>query len=163
MQNAGIVLMSDYIKILFDRLGLLENNQFSSVENQLKAVHYLQFVVTGQSKTEEELLPLIKILCGLHPSTPIQKGIELAPNEVELINGLINAVINYWPAIGGTTIDGFRGNWLVREGSLTDHEDKWELTVDKRAYDLLINKSPFNFSMIKYPWMDKVMHVNWPY
>ena len=163
VRNAGVVLISDYIKILFDRLGLLENDTFSTTDNQLRAIHFLQYVITGQSKTDEDLLPLIKVLCGVHPTTPITSGIEITLQEKELIDGLITAVINYWPTIGDTSIDGFRGNWLVRDGTLTENEETWELTVDKRGYDILINKSPFNLSMIKYPWMDKIMHTHWPY
>lgn len=72
-------------------------------------------------------------------------------------------MISYWPAIGNTSVNGFRGNWLVRDGLLTELEDKWELTVEKRAYDVLIHQSPFSFSIIKLPWMEKPLHVTWPY
>jgi hypothetical protein len=30
-----------------------------------------------------------------------------------------------------------RGNFLVRDGLLSEEQDKWELTVEKRAYDIL--------------------------
>jgi hypothetical protein len=32
--------------------------------------------------------------------------------------------------------------WLVRDGILQEFEAHWELTVDKRAYDILINQAP---------------------
>ncbi len=96
-------------------------------------------------------------------SNPIREGITLSANERILVDGLIKAAIGYWPAIGNCSIDGFRGNWLVRDGLLTEFEDKWELTVEKRSYDILIHKSPFSFSIIKYPWMAKPLHVTWPY
>ena len=96
-------------------------------------------------------------------SQPVKDGITITDEQKELIEGLINAVINYWPAIGQCSIDGFRGNWLVRDGLLTEQDDRWELIVEKRAYDLLINRSPFSFSIIKHPWMKKPLHVTWPY
>ncbi|PCI96271.1 MAG: hypothetical protein COB15_10905 [Flavobacteriales bacterium] len=163
VKNAGMVLLSDYIKMLFDRLDLLEDNEFKNKKLQIAAIHYLQYVITGHSATEESLLTLNKVICGIHPNKPITKGIEITKDEKELINGLVNAVIGYWSAIGETSIDGFRGNWLVRNGLLTEQDDKWELVVDKKPYDLLINKSPFAFSIIKYPWMEKPIHVTWPY
>ncbi len=163
VKNAGMVLMADYFKMLFDRLGLLKENVFLSDEAQLKSIHYLQYIVTGHSSTLESMLPLNKVICGIELNAPIPAGIEITADQSELINGLIKAVIGYWPAIGETSIDGFRGNWLVRDGMLTEHEDKWELVVEKRAYDLLISKSPFAFSIIKYPWMEKPIHVTWPY
>ncbi|WP_264563992.1 contractile injection system tape measure protein [Flavobacterium sp. N3904] len=163
VRNAGIVILNSYIVMLFERLKLVLNNQFSSTENQINAVHYLQYVITGLSKTEETFLPLNKVLCGLPLTHAVPDGIEISNDNKQLIDGLIKAAISYWSAIGDCSIDGFRGNWLVRDGILVELADKWELTVDKRAYDVLINKSPFAFSIIKYPWMDKPLHVIWPY
>ncbi|TRX42794.1 hypothetical protein FNW21_00230 [Flavobacterium restrictum] len=108
-------------------------------------------------------MPLNKVLCGLPLATPVADGIEIIDSQKNLIAGLINAVISHWTTIGDTSVDGFRGNWLVRDGLLVEKEERWELTVDKRAYDLLIHKSPFSFSIIKYTWMLKPLHVIWLY
>ena len=163
IKNAGLVLLNSYIPMLFDRLAVVKNNHFLNTTTQLNAVHYLQYVVTGLSNTEEPFLVINKILCGLAVQEPVQDGIVITDAQQQLIDGLINAVIAHWPAVGSSSISGFRGNWLVRDGLLTEQEDKWELTVEKRAYDILINKCPFSFSIIKYPWMNKPLHVNWNY
>ena len=163
VNNAGLVLLNSYIPILFDRLGFMSDKKFLNETIHVNAVHYLQYVVTGLSKTDEIHLPLNKILCGLPLSHPVPGSIDISDEHKKLIDGLINAAIGYWPAIGETSIAGFRGNWLVRDGLLIEQEEKWELIVEKRAYDLLIDKSPFSFSIIKYMWMDKPLHVTWPY
>lgn len=163
VRNAGIVLLNDYVVMLFERLGLVTDNKFTSIENQISAVQYLQYVVTGLTQTEETYLPLNKVLCGLSMLHTVPDEIEISEANRQLINGLIQAAISYWDAIGECSVSGFRGNWLVREGTLFEMEDRWELTVDKKPYDVLINKSPFAFSIMKYPWMDKPLHVNWPY
>jgi hypothetical protein len=163
IRNAGVVLLNDYISMLFERLKLTSENKFISNEHQIRAVQYLQYVITGMQETEEIYLPLNKILCGLPLTDTVPDFVEISGQEKQLINGLIQAVISHWPEIGDCSIDGFRGNWLVRDGILVELEDKWELTVDKRAYDILINRSPFAFSIIKYHWMDKPLHVVWPY
>ena len=161
--NAGIVLLNNYIIQLFERLGLLDKKKFRSVARQLEAVHYLQFLATGSKQTEESFLPLNKILCGLDPATPVPAEISLTQEEEELFEGMINAVAKHWPEIGNTSIDGFRGNWLVRDGVLYAEEEKWQLVVEKRPYDILISKAPFSFSIIRLPWMEKPLHVTWPY
>lgn len=163
IKNAGLVILNNYIEMLFERLHLTSNKQFTSVENQRKTVHYLQYLVTGLSNTEETTLPLNKVLCGLPITQTVPNGITISDEEKELIYGLIRAAISYWSSIGQTSVEGFRGNWLVRDGLLQELEDRWELTVEKRAYDLLIHKSPFSFSIIKYPWMEKPLHVIWGY
>lgn len=161
VSNAGMVLLNSYYSMLFDRLGLTANKQFVSKEAQLEAVHYLQFVVTGQPQTEEQLLVLNKLFCGLPFEKPVKEGIEISTENRQLIGGMVQSAISYWNAIGETTVNGFRGNWLVREGILYEEEDRWNLTVEKRAYDILLDKSPFSFSIIKYPWMQKPLHVTW--
>lgn len=163
IHNAGLVIMNTYISMLFDRLGLTDKNAFVSEESQVDAVHYLQYLVTGLSQTEESLLVLNKVICGISIQTPIKDGIEISKDHEALIQGLIEAAIGYWPAIGECSIDGFRGNWLVREGILREEPDRWTLTVEKRAYDILMLKSPFSFSIIKLPWMIKPLHITWSF
>lgn len=163
VKNAGITILNSYIVMLFERLELVVDNQFTSTENLINSVHYLQYVITGLSNTEEAYLPLNKVLCDLPIAYTVPDRIEISEESKQLIDGLIKAAISFWSAIGDCSVDGFRGNWLVRDGILVELADKWELTVDKRAYDILINKSPFEFSIIKYPWMEKPLHVIWPY
>jgi len=161
VHNAGFVILNSYFKILFDRLGITENFTFKSTEDQLNAVNYLQYTITGSTKTEESTMTLNKVICGIAPTTTIKNDLAISESDKSLSEGLIKAAIGYWPAIGETSVNGFRGNWLVRDGILKEEEEYWELTVEKRAYDILLNRSPFSFSMIKLPWMSKSLHVNW--
>ncbi|MFK7748135.1 MAG: contractile injection system tape measure protein [Kordia sp.] len=161
--NAGLVMLNTYFLMLLDRLGIVKDKEFISENAQLDAIHYLQYIVTGLTETEESLLTLNKILVGLPPNVPVKSSIEMTDEQKQLIDGMIQAAIHHWTAIGDTSINGFRGNWLVREGILRETEDRWELTVEKRAYDILMLKSPFSFSIIKLPWMEKPLHVTWPF
>ncbi len=161
--NAGVVLINGYLPMLFDRLGLLNNREFVSIEARENAVHYLQYVITGLTYTEEVYLPLNKVLCGLPLEQALKSGIDISDKDKHTIESMIKAIIGHWPVIGASSIEGFRGNWLVRDGLLKEQEEKWEIVVEKRPYDLLINKSPFSLSMIKYPWMSKRLEIIWPY
>jgi hypothetical protein len=163
IQNAGLVILNSYIPILFERLQLTHEKQFTSLKNQQNAVQYLQYLATGSSKTEQTYLSLNKILCGLNLNSDVPDEIVISAENKQLYDSLIEAAIAHWSIIGKCSIDGFRSNWLVRDGLLKESEDKWELIVDKRAYDLLIARSPFSFSVIKFPWMNKPLYVNWPF
>ena len=163
VNNAGLVLLNGYIELLFDRLGLFNGSRtFLNAEAPFYAIKYLQFLATGTINTEKDVLVLNNILCGVPLLTPIKHDLEVSATNKELIESLIKAAIGQWPQIGQSSIDGFRGNWLLREGLLVEYADRWELTVEKKAYDILIARSPFSLSVIKYPWMDKPIHVNWP-
>lgn len=163
VNNAGLVLLQGYLPIYLEHLNLVQDRAFCSPEDQRRAVHYLQLLVTGQTKTEEPYLLLNKLLCGLPLSAPIEAGIEPSPEEMDLAKSLIQAVIGHWTAIGSSSVEGFRGNWLVRNGTLGERKNRWELAVEKRAYDLLLNKAPFSFSIVKFAWMEQSLHVNWTF
>jgi hypothetical protein len=105
---------------------------------------------------------LNKLICGLGVTQPVEAGITLSQSDIDTVHSLIDAVCNYWPAIGKTSIDGFRGNWLVRNGTLTEAQDHWDLIVEKRVYDILISRSPLSYSIVKLPWMEKPIYVTWP-
>ena len=160
-KNSGLVLLNSYILMLFNRLELTENDKFKDAIAQQKAVLSLQYIATGQANSINEHLNLNKVLCGLPLSTTINSGITFSSNEIEQMNGLLSAMISYWKEIGETSIDGFRVNWLVRDGILKEDPEKWDITVERRAYDVLLNYAPFSFSMIKLPWMLKPLEVTW--
>jgi hypothetical protein len=162
VSNAGLVIMQNFIQNYFTKLDLTADKGFVSEQAQLDAVHWLQFLVTGHQNIDETHLALNKVLCGLPLSTPVAAGIEVSDERRELAQGLIDAVIQYWTAIGSSSIEGFRGNWLVRDGLLRETEDSWELVVEKRPYDLLLDRLPFGFSLVRLPWMDKPLYVTWP-
>jgi len=127
----------------------------------LDAVHYYQYLVTGLTQTDESLMTLNKVLCDIAPTIPIKDSLEISEEHKKVIDGLIQSAINSWSAVGDTSVNEFRENWLVRDGILRETEECWELSVETRIYDLLINKSPF--SIIKLPWMKKPLHVTWSY
>lgn len=161
VKNAGLVLLNSYNVMLFQRLHLLENNQFVSESEYVKAVSYLQYLATGISQEDESLLSLNKILCGIGVQDSIGNSVEISDQDKVVIDNLIESAINYWPAIGVSTISEFQGNWLMRNGILMETEDRWELSIEKKVYDVLLNTSPFSFSIIKLPWMPKPLHVKW--
>jgi len=164
VNNAGLVLLNGYIKMLFERLALLSANAaFLTPDALFNAIQYLQFLATGTNDTGKDVLALNKVICGVSLLMPVKHDLVFSDRNKELIDGLIKAAISHWPQIGQSSVDSFRGNWLLRDGILVEYADKWELTVEKKAYDILIAQSPFSFSVIKYPWMDKPIHVNWPF
>jgi hypothetical protein len=161
--NSGLVLLNGYIQTYLDRLGLLEGSNFKGKMQQNECVHYLQFLATGRSQASESHLNFNKLLCGLEIERPIANDLRISDANQNLSEGMLAAAINHWSAIGQSSIDGFRGNWLIRNGLLVETEDRWELKVEKVSYDILLNQSPFSFEIIKFPWMKKPIYVQWPY
>lgn len=159
--NAGLVLIHTYFPTLFDRSGLLEDGIFKDLEAAQRAVHLLHFLSTGREESEEEHLVLNKVLCGLPVREPIGADFQITEPEKELIEGMLQAVIGYWDAIGNSSLEGFRGAWMVREGKLEEWEENWELTVEQRSYDALMDSLPFSYTLVMHPWMNKHLTVSW--
>jgi len=160
--NAGLVLFQQFIPVYLERLQLISNHQFCSVEAQRKAVHYIQLLATGQTRTEERQLALNKLLCGLPLTEQVGIGITPTTQELALAVALVRAVIDMWPTVSSTSRDSFRQSFLIRAGTLIEHENSWELAVEKRTYDTLLNQFPINYSIIYSPWMEKPLNVSWP-
>lgn len=159
--DAGLVLLHYYFPQLFARLGLLEGQLFTTPEAAARAIAALHYLATGQERTESDSLPLCKLLTGVPLDTRVP-GAELSDEQRRLCDSVLQAVIAQWPAIGEQSLDGFRGNFLRRQGTLVQDSEGWTLTVEKRAYDLLIARSPFHFAIVRHRWMPQPIRVTWP-
>jgi hypothetical protein len=164
--NAGLVLTSVYHPHLFERLGLLVEGEdgrrrFRDAEAVSRGVHLLQYLVDGSTSTPEPALVLNKLLCGAAPATPVDASIRITEEEKATCDGLLQAVIANWPAIGGTSVPGLCETFLQREGRLVAADDGWKLTVQRRTLDVLVDQVPWGFSIVLHPWMPLPLHVSW--
>ncbi len=158
--NAGLVLVHPYLAFLFEHSGLMKDGKFLDPESALRAIAMLHYASTGLEAFKEEDHVLNKVLCGVNvQENSIQA--ELTGTEKEMINSMLRAFAEHWSVIKNSTEDDVRGNWLIREGKLSETEECWELTVKRQPYDLLMDSLPFTLSPIKYPWMKKMIMIQW--
>ena len=161
VKNAGIVILNSYIPMLFERLGFTVEKKFVDTEAQYEAVKCLQYLAMGEAATPKDNLSLNKVMCGLSTETVVRFGKVTAEQET-LMESLMAGVIRHWERIGNTTADGLRMQFFFRNGILAASDDQWQLAVDKANYDIILHQSPFTFSIIRFPWMDRPLHVKWP-
>jgi hypothetical protein len=133
-------------------------NDFKSAE---KAVHLLQYLASGKTESPEYELILNKILCDIDVHYPVNKNVMLQEFEKNEADDLIHSVIKNWNAIKNTSPDGFKEAFMKRAGILINEEDKWILKVERKTYDILLDKIPWSYSVIKLPWMKKILYVEW--
>ncbi|MBY0571866.1 MAG: hypothetical protein K2P61_11310 [Burkholderiaceae bacterium] len=161
VMNAGLVIVAPYIQRLFGILELTKNSAFIDDAAAQRAIHLLQYIVTGEEQTPEYQLTLNKLLCGIHGGVPIIAGIQMTDHEKEVIQQMLVGVITHWSAIGKTSIQGLRETFLQREGHLFKQEESWQLHIPSATFDMLLDRLPWSFSMIKFPWMPEPLHVTW--
>ena len=121
----------------------------------------LQLIVSPAARFPEYEMPLNKILCGLDLPDPL--ALDFKPSEPEKANAetLLRSAIQAWPKVAGTSLEGFRNSFLLRRGRLTHAENKWQLLVEKRGYDVLLTTIPWGFGIIKHSWMPTPVYVEW--
>lgn len=161
INNAGLILLHPYLSFCFDALGLREGQQFKDEAAKHRAVQLLGYLAYGEEEIPEYDLVLPKILCGILPAEPVKRFIPLTNAEKNEANELLAAVISHWNALGNTSPDGLRGNFLLREGKLEWKEEEWQLYVTQQAYDMLLNRLPWGFSVVGLSWMPWLIKTVW--
>lgn len=161
INNAGIVLIWPFLPTLFKGLEWMEDNEFKSEELQYKAVWFLQFLATGSTEADESELVLNKLLTGLRAETPVPAAFNLTDEEKEEGEHLLKVVIQNWSVLKGTSVDGFRATFLRKEGLLKKDFTGWKLYVERSTMDVLLEKLPWSYSVIKLPWVTEMIFVEW--
>ena len=159
--NAGQVLAAPYLQRLFGMLELVAEGRFGDEEKAGRACHLLQFMVDTRSAAPEHELVLNKLLCGMDLRQPLEGGIEVSDRERGTIEGLLKSMIANWSILGNTSVAGLRETFLQRQGVLHFENDAWQLKVESKGVDVLLDRLPWSFSVIRYPWMAHPVMVEW--
>ncbi len=161
VQNAGLVILWPFLGRYFDLLEMTEKGEFKSPELAARAALLLQFIATGKATAAEHELLLNKLLCGILPSMPVPREIELTDKETEITDMMLKGVLQNWEKLRNSSVDALREGFLVRDGYLREKEMLWELQVEKRTLDILMKSMPWSFGTVKLPWMKKRLVVQW--
>ena len=161
IHNAGLVILAPFLPRYFDMLEMTADGAFVAEEAAARGAHLLQYLVTGQTETPEQLMVFNKILCGLALETPLPLSIDLTEKELDISGQLLNSALANWEKMSGSTVDNLRATFLIREGRLLEHEDSWELKVESKTFDVLMEYLPWSTALVKLPWMSKRIEVEW--
>ena len=161
IQNAGLVILNPFLAPLFSRLGLVNNGQFIHKAAQQRAAAVLQYIATGNIHASDDDLLLNKVLCGISAEETIPRAVELTNEELIVINELFILVKDRWEKMRNTSDEALRSSFLAREGLFIMQDRSCRLTITKNVFDVLIQTLPWNIGMIKLPWMEKYIYVEW--
>ncbi len=162
IDNAGVVLIGPYLPKFWEQLGWVADNRFNDPETAWLAVQMIQFLCDGQSETPPEyLLALPKILCGFRPDALFEPPRPLNEEEMAAGETLLEAVLEHVPGLGLRTTGALRGSFLLRKGVLRSGDFQWLLHVEKETYDIVLQKVPWGFQVLKFSWMETAVFVEW--
>ena len=166
IHNAGLVLVTPFLPQMFQSLDMMQRGQnnrltWKSPDLACRAVHLLQFLVDGQTSAPEATLPLNKLICGLPLEAPIDRSIELSPQEHDACASVTSAILAHWQVVSNSSPEGLRETFFQREGKLEHKSDRWALSVQRKTLDVLVDQIPWSFRIIFHDWMTEPLHVNW--
>ena len=164
--NAGLVLAGAFLPHLFRTLDMLGQNEAGATQlrdhdTASRAVHLLQYLVDGRCSAPEPLLVLNKIMCGMPVEAPVAREIEPTERERELCDSLLAAMIARWEIIQDSSVAALRETFLQRDGRLVRKGEGWELRVERKTLDVLVDRVPWTISLIFNAWMPYPLHVTW--
>lgn len=161
VDNAGIILLWPFMKPVFSGLDYLEGKSFKDEMSRERAALLLQHAASGNTVLPEHDLLLNKLLVGLDVEHPLPAEPDYSDLELQASENLIRSTITYWKALREMTNDGFRGSFMHREGILQFKGQFWELRVEQKAFDILMNQLPWGIRTVMLPWLDYSFMVEW--
>ncbi len=161
VKGAGIILLAPFLKSFFTTLQLLQANEWVTRQAQIKAVYLLKYLGNGPQQYEEYQLVLEKLLCGLPINHPIEAAPEFTQAETDEAQDLLLSVLEHWQRLKNTSVNGLRESFFKRDGILTAKENNWQLQVERKTMDVLLESIPWGFSTISLPWNKYIIFTEW--
>jgi len=161
INNAGLCLLWPYLASFFERLELVQNGRFRNHAAKQCAVSLLHYLVAEDTDPPEYFLPFNKLLCAMAIDDVFELETPLTSAQIEACDELLAAVIDNAPVLNQLSLNGFRGSFLLREGSLSAGEGCWLLRVERKTYDLVLERFPWSWQWFKLPWMEHPFRVEW--
>ena len=159
--HAGLVLLHPFFKSLFNHLGITRENHFISTQLQEKAVALLHFIATGLTDAEEYQLVVPKILCSYPLEQSLSGEVELSETDKTEALDMIKAAIEQWAILKNTSADGLREGFLHRNGKIYTKDRNICFVIESHAIDVLLDHLPWNLSIVKLPWIEELIKVEW--
>jgi len=159
--NAGLIIIWPFFTRLFEQLELMNNGEFLDTSTRNRAIYILQYLAYNHIEYPEYELVLNKILVGMPIQDHVKPIEKLTLDERNMASSLMKGLILNWEKVKNSSIDGIQETFFQREGWLSLNRDYNKLMIPKKGVDVLVESIPWNLSLIKQPWMEKPLHIEW--
>jgi len=159
VDNAGLVLIHPFLKHFFNGIGLLDEN--NKITDKVLATHVLHYVATGNECDFEQTMLLEKYLVGLDPFESIPREITISETIKLEVENLMMAVRENWKPMKSSSVEAVRETFIQRQGKLINESPNPRLVVERKTVDILLNQLNWTISIIRLPWLDEIIFVEW--
>ncbi|MCX8525305.1 contractile injection system tape measure protein [Chryseobacterium formosus] len=160
VQNAGLILIHPFIKTLFEYCNLLhpKTHQLTDPES---CAHLLHYIATGKTNAPEYDMTFEKFLCNIPINQTINRHIKISRKHKTQAKNVIESVQHNWNPMKKSSAALLQNEFFQRSGKLVASDHDFTLTIERKTQDILLDKLGWGISMIKLPWQEKFILVNW--
>ncbi|MDV7698771.1 contractile injection system tape measure protein [Chryseobacterium soli] len=160
VQNAGLILIHPFIKTFFEDCGLLHPKTQQLLDPELCA-HILHYIATGKTNAPEHDMVFEKFLCNIPVNQTINRHIKLSRKHKSQAKKVIESVQHNWPPMKTSSVALLQNEFFQRSGKLVATDYDYNLTIERKTQDILLDRLAWGIGLIKLPWQEKFIFVNW--
>ncbi|MDE1480956.1 contractile injection system tape measure protein [Xenorhabdus bovienii] len=160
VSNAGCMILWPLLPTFFSTFGLLDKNQFISLEAQREAVCLLDWLIWAEDEIPAWRLTLNKVICGL-PMNDNALWRAPAPEQQTLISHWLENTIVQLPAWKKMGVSDVRHLFLQRSGELSELNGVTNIHIKPEVYDALIGEWPWPINMASFSWLKQPLTMTW--
>lgn len=158
--NCGIVIMHVFLSKFFQNLGLLEGEKIKNRNAQIKAIQLLHYLSTATNHfAEQSDITIFKVLVNLPQQEHIAFKEQLTAIEIGECKFLFQSFINHWSAVKKTSINEIQRLFIQKRGIIIEKEQSIEIYLEKSPIDFLLDQLPYNYHILKLPWIKNLFSV----
>ena len=160
INNAGLILIHPFIKTFFEECNLIHPKTNQLKDPELSA-HLLHYITTGKTCAPEYNMIFEKFLCNIPIHQPIRKNVKISKKHKIQAQNIIESVQYHWKPMKNSSVELLRNEFFQRPGKLSFNENQNTITVERKMQDILLDQLSWGMSMVKIPWQEKFIMVNW--
>jgi len=158
-EHAGLVLISPFLKHLFTRTGLMDNN--NQLTDKIMAAHVLHYVATGNEDPWEFDTTFEKYIVGIDFDEPLVKHCAISDTVKTEVKSLFQAVKDNWTPMQNSSDELLQYEYLQRPGKLIVDGQQHRLVMERKTQDILLDKLSWAISIVRFPWNKELLYVEW--
>ncbi|MDE9441802.1 hypothetical protein KKJ13_09285 [Xenorhabdus bovienii] len=158
INNAGILILWPILPTLFKQFDFLDGDRFTHRHAQFRAVCFLNYLIWEDEEKRKDILS--NTLCGLKVENDVVFS-HLEVEEKQRIEQWLDVIIHQISAWRKLTKNDVRQLFLQRYGELLIDEEGIKVSIQHQPFDVLLIDWPWPLNIIKLPWLDHFLLVNW--
>ncbi|GEN77692.1 contractile injection system tape measure protein [Chryseobacterium hagamense] len=158
--HAGLILIHPFIKPFFEHCGILDPKTRQLLDPELGA-HLLHYLATGKTNAPEYEMVFEKFLCNIPAHQPISRHVKLSRKHKTEAKNVIESVRHNWSPMKNSSAALLQNEFFQRPGKLVVTDYDYTLTVERKTQDILLDRLAWGIGLVKLPWKEKFMYVNW--